>query len=267
VAGVVLLLSRLPKSWLQYPAPAFLQGGIRDTAFPAGGADPILAVRALLAAERARSVGWRLVPLAAYTLVRWFAYPLGPDDDRGVWDLVGWFGHPLFVIIPFILPLSAFGIQAAGVALTLPVAPLTVHHATIREAAIRGGMVFGAFAIFESLWFGIGALVAGGVDLQASVVLGVWAWIVPAFAMSLGASAWVSYPSPLRVFLVKVAMIAGALPLLVVWFLWGLELRSLTWIAERWVHACALLTLLGLLALLLGEIRARRAFRPYRSVA
>lgn len=268
VAGVVLLLSRLPRSWLQYPAPAFLQGGIRDTAFPTGVADPILAVRALLAAERGRSVGWRLAPLAAYALVRWVAHPL-PPGDHGGWNLLGWVGLPLFATIPFILPVSAFGVEATPVALTLPVAPLAVHHAVIREATIRAGMVFGAFVMVKASWFGVGALTsftAPGDHVRTWIeVIGLYAWPIPAFALSLGASAWVSYPSPLRVFLVKVAGIATLLPLLVVFFIAGSVAHPFGDVMALVVQAHALLTLLGLLALLLGEIRARRAFRPYRS--
>ena len=270
-AGVLLLVTLLPKSWLKYPAPAFLQVGIRDTAFPAGVADPILAVRALLAAERGRSVGWRLVPLAPYALALWGAYGLGPGD-RPVWDLVGWVGLPLFAMIPFILPISAFGVEAAGVALELPVPPLKVHHAVIREATIRAGVVFGVFSAYEALRFGIRALtvtpVTDAAHVPFVVLLGLYSWPIPAFALCLGASAWLSYPSPLRVFLVKVAAIGASIPLALGFsILRGPSRLTLELIMQRWVHACALLTLLGLLALLLGELRARRAFRPYRSVA
>lgn len=265
--GVLLLIPLLPRSWLQYRAPAFLQGGIRDTAFSAGGADPILAVRALLAAERGRSVGWRLVPAAAYTLVRWAAYPLGPGHAG--WDLLGWLGLPLLATIPYILPISAFGVQASGVALQLPVPPLRVHHAVIREATIRAGMVYGAFVGVEAIRFGVGALtsVAAPSDHVVLAVLGLWSCVLPGFTVVVGASAWVSHPSPLKVFLVKMVMLTAALPTLLLFVLWSGAHVSFEALVERWLWACALLTLLGLLALLLGELRARRAFRPYRSVA
>lgn len=270
VAGAILLVSRLPKSWLQYPAPAFLQGGIRDAAFPAGVADPILAVRALLAAERARSVGWRLSPLAAYALVRCVAYPL-PPGDHGGWDLVGWFGLPLFATIPFILPISAFGVEATPVALTLPAAPLSVHHAVIREAEIRAGLVFGAFVVVKASWFGVGVLTsvtAPSDHVRTWIeVLGLWSWLAPAFALSVGASAWISYPSQLRVFLFKVAGIATFFPMLGVFIIGGSLGQGFEQVMQRWVQVCVAYTLLGLVALLLGELRARRAFRPYRSVA
>lgn len=269
VAGAILLFSRLPKSWLQHPAPAFLQGGIRDVAFPAGVADPILAVRALLAAERARSVGWRLVPIVVYSFSSWATrgtpHHLDPASSLALWG-----GLLLFAVIPVIFPVSAFGVEATPVALTLPAAPLSVHHAVIREAAIRAGMVFGVFAI----WWVLSSLSISsnrfGPLPDPVHLVGSLSWLVPVFSLILGASAWVSYPSPLPVFLVKAGMIASSIPLGLGWFGRAMYKNaraedSVGLLLDTYFQLCALLTLLSLLALLLGELRARRAFRPYRS--
>ncbi len=269
----VLLVSRLPRPWLRHVAPALVSPGIRDSAFPAAPADPILAVRALLAAERGRSVAWRLVPAGLYVLLQTLVFPL-ESGDHPVWELFSSFGIPLFVLVPFILPVSAFGAQATPVVLTLPVAPLAVHHAVVREAAIRAGMVFGIFAAYEAVPFSIRTLtsapVSGASHLAWVVLLGLYSWPVPAFAMSLGASAWVSYPSPLRVFLVKMGVIAGSVPVLLVLFGWlVLDRADHSWenMMGFLVQLQAFTTLLGLFALLLGELRARRAWRPYREAA
>ncbi len=270
-AGYIVLFGRLPPSWRVNFAPAFLRLGIRDTAFPAAPADPIQAIRALLAAERTRSLAWRLLPGAVAAASRWPSYALGVQHSPGA-DLIVGVGTTLFAIVPFILPISEFGMDAVPVAMTLPVSPLAVHHAAIREAAIRCAVQFGIFAVFEAVRFGIGRLTAIPVEVAHSItlmeVLIVYAWPVPMFALTLGAAAWVSYPSRLKVFLAKVAMIGVSIPAaMTVMFVSMPPHATVDDLSGAWLRVLALTTLLGLCALALGELRARRAWRPYREAA
>lgn len=255
----ILAGSRIPNQTRALPRAIPTGSRIADAAFPPGPADPTAAVRALLGAGRWASIAWRLAPLVVVTLLR-FASPIA-SEEREVWQFLGWWGVPALAAVSFVLPISAFGITAADVAMQLPVRPLAVHHAVIREAAARAGLLFSIFLVHGAALSCFAAPTVSTPDDAAIGLVLRYLWVAPMFVCTLAAAAWVSYPSRLKVFLFKLGSIGLSPPLGTAAFIWAFT-NAPDHPVRHVLAAYAVVTLLGLVALALGELRARRAFSP-----
>ncbi len=179
-----------------------------------------------------------LVPVGVWLTLQWTYVPVPP------WALIG-FG--IAGLLGLLLPLSPLGTTAATGALRLPIPPLDVHHAVLRAAAIRAGVLYGGSA-------GVVAPLMAASGVGAVENLAAIAWGVPLAAVTLGSAAWTLHPRSLGVTAVRLAF-ASVIPLPLL----------AAFVSDRRLEAGLVIGAIGLLALAAGELWARAALAPRRT--
>ncbi len=214
---------------------------VPDTAL-AGPADPILALRRVLAIGRTRRVGMRLgisilAALAGHLVLALFT--AGGTEMLGFWLLLG-MGFAMF-------PVSMVDQSFVAALVETPVPGLAVQHAFLREAAVQLGLTLLVAVPASASWLVVvDGYSASAVEAEAPALLA-WGTVV------LAPAAWLVWGG-----------VRTRLAWLAIAFL-GFQFVAIPAIFSPTLRAALPygVAAFGLVALLAGEVVARRRYRPY----